>query len=237
MDWNILTIWVITADVTFAHLVETVFIRFFFYKARGFPSGLDGKESVSNSGDLGSVPGLGRSPGEGNVNTLQYSCLENAMDRGAWGITVHGVTELDMNNTFTRYCKTTLFFFISMLYSLEESHHVQTVFKEWKIMFHPLKGRKPRSVICMGNISSLPSFFIYSIIYWYQMESWIILCYDYNIILQYFINFVAQIVPALAIKSSIPLAPIFLWHMTITLEFFDFYFCESDGCSYAKKLT
>ena len=50
----------------------------------GFSGGSDGKESACNPGDLGSVPGLGRSPGEGNVNQLQYSCLENSVDRGAW---------------------------------------------------------------------------------------------------------------------------------------------------------
>jgi len=53
----------------------------------------DGKESARNAGDLGSVPGLGRSPGEGNVYPLQYSCLENSMDRGVWWATIHGVTE------------------------------------------------------------------------------------------------------------------------------------------------
>ena len=49
-----------------------------------FPSGSDGKASVYNAGDLGSIPGSGRSPGEGNGNLLQYYCLENPMDRGAW---------------------------------------------------------------------------------------------------------------------------------------------------------
>ena len=58
-----------------------------------FPGGSVGKESVCNSGDPGSIPGLGRSPGEGSGNPLQYSCLENSMDRGAWWATVHGVTE------------------------------------------------------------------------------------------------------------------------------------------------
>ena len=48
------------------------------------PNGADGKESDCNAGDSGSVPGLGGSPAEGNGNPLQYSCLENAMDRGAW---------------------------------------------------------------------------------------------------------------------------------------------------------
>ena len=50
----------------------------------GFPGGSGGKESVRSVGDLGSIPGLGRSPGEGNDNPLQYSCLENSMDGGAW---------------------------------------------------------------------------------------------------------------------------------------------------------
>ena len=53
------------------------------------------KESAHNAGDLGSIPGLERVPGEGNGNPLQYSCLENPMDRGAWWATVHGVTESD----------------------------------------------------------------------------------------------------------------------------------------------
>ena len=50
----------------------------------GFPGGSDGKVSTCSTGDLGSVPGLRRSPGEGNGNPLQYSCLENSMDGGAW---------------------------------------------------------------------------------------------------------------------------------------------------------
>ena len=49
-----------------------------------FPGGSDGKASVYNVGDRGSIPGLGRSPGEGNGNPLQYYCLENPVDRGAW---------------------------------------------------------------------------------------------------------------------------------------------------------
>ena len=61
----------------------------------GFPGGSDSKVSVYNAEDPGSIPGLGRSPGEGNGNPLQYYCLENPMDRGAWWATVHGVTELD----------------------------------------------------------------------------------------------------------------------------------------------
>ena len=49
-----------------------------------FPGGADGKVSVYNAGDPGSIPGLGKSPGEGNGNPVQYYCLENPMDRGAW---------------------------------------------------------------------------------------------------------------------------------------------------------
>ena len=57
---------------------------------RSFPGGSDGKESACHAGDLGLIPGLGRSPGEGNGYPFQYSCLENSMDRGAWRATVHG---------------------------------------------------------------------------------------------------------------------------------------------------
>ena len=57
----------------------------------GFPGGSDGKESLAITGDLGSIPGLGRFPGEGKGYPLQYSGLENSMDRGAWQATVHGV--------------------------------------------------------------------------------------------------------------------------------------------------
>ena len=53
----------------------------------------DGKESACNAGDLGLIPGSGRSPGEGNGYPLQCSCLENPMDRGAWWATVHGVAK------------------------------------------------------------------------------------------------------------------------------------------------
>ena len=59
-------------------------------KERGFPGGSDGKESACNEGDLGSIPGSGRSPGEGNGYPLQYSYLENSMNIGAWWAIVHG---------------------------------------------------------------------------------------------------------------------------------------------------
>ena len=60
---------------------------------QGFLGGPDSKESAYNTGDLASIPWLGKSPGEGNGNPLQYSCLENPMDGGAWRASVHGVTE------------------------------------------------------------------------------------------------------------------------------------------------
>ena len=59
----------------------------------GFPCGPAGKESARNAEDLGSISGLGRSPGERNTNLAQYSCLENPTDRGVWQSTVHGVTK------------------------------------------------------------------------------------------------------------------------------------------------
>ena len=57
---------------------------------REFPRGSDGKESACNAGDLDSIPESGRLPGEGNGNPLQYSCLENPMDGGAWQARIHG---------------------------------------------------------------------------------------------------------------------------------------------------
>ena len=60
---------------------------------RGFPGGSEVKASACNAGDLGSISASGRSPGEGNGNPLQFSCLENPMDGGAWWATVHGVAK------------------------------------------------------------------------------------------------------------------------------------------------
>ena len=59
----------------------------------GFPGGSDGKASACDAGDPGSIPGSGRSPAEENGYPLQYFCLENSMDRGAWQATVHKVTK------------------------------------------------------------------------------------------------------------------------------------------------
>ena len=72
---------------------------------KGFPGDSDGKETAWNTGDLGSIPGLGRSLGEGNKYPLQYSCLKNSMDGGAWQAIVHGVAELDITEVLTLFLK------------------------------------------------------------------------------------------------------------------------------------
>ena len=68
-------------------------ISYFYWYPMGFPSGTAVKNPPANAGDTGLIPGSGRSPGEGNGNPFQYSCLENSMDRGAWRATVHGVAK------------------------------------------------------------------------------------------------------------------------------------------------
>ena len=77
-----------------------------------FPGGSDGKESACNAGDPGLIPGSGRTSGEGNGNPLQYSCLENPMDGGAWRATVHGVVESET----TEWLHFHFLFFFSFIY-------------------------------------------------------------------------------------------------------------------------
>ena len=72
---------------------EELLIKDPLMQTLGFPGGSEDKAPACNAGDPGSIPGLGRSPGEGNGNPLQYSCLENPMERGAWRATVHGVAK------------------------------------------------------------------------------------------------------------------------------------------------
>ena len=92
----------------------------------GFPGGSDGKVSAHNAGDPGSIPGSGRSPGEGNGNPLQYSGLENSMDGGAWWATVHGVTKSQTrlsDFTFTlKFTECTWCLLLLLLLSLESKH-------------------------------------------------------------------------------------------------------------------
>ena len=73
-----------------------------------FPGGLDGKEPAYNMGNPGLIPRLGRSPGEGNGRPLQYSCLENPKDRGAWRALVHRIAESDMTEAIEHACTTIL---------------------------------------------------------------------------------------------------------------------------------
>ena len=69
------------------------FIEYSNLQSEGFPGGSVVKNLPTNEGDLGAIPGLGKSPGEGNGNLFQYSCLGNPMDRGTWQATADGVTE------------------------------------------------------------------------------------------------------------------------------------------------
>ena len=73
----------IFSQISFYLIFKKVFI-YLGVSDQGFPGGSDGKACACNVGDLGSILGSGRSPGEGNDNPLQYSCLENSMDEGAW---------------------------------------------------------------------------------------------------------------------------------------------------------
>ena len=66
---------------------------FYLLNTMSFPDGSDGKESACNAGDLGLIPGSGRSPGDGNGNPLQFSCLEKPMDRGVWRAIILGVAK------------------------------------------------------------------------------------------------------------------------------------------------
>ena len=87
----------------------------------GFPHSSVGKESACNAGNLGSAPGLGGSPGEGNGNPLQYSCLENPMDRGAWRATVHRVARVRHDWATTHHHHHALLSQCSAFQSLDES--------------------------------------------------------------------------------------------------------------------
>ena len=82
-----------TLGTSWMSLYNVIPIWLLYLSTFSFPGGSDSKESACNAGDLGLIPGLGRSLGEGNSYPLQYSCLENSMDRGAWQATVHGVAK------------------------------------------------------------------------------------------------------------------------------------------------
>ena len=104
----------------------------------GFPGVSVGKESACNAGDLGSIPGLGRSPGEGNSYPLQYSGLENSMDRGAGWAAVHGAAESDMTEWLS----------LSLVIRRINLCHVYNRMPELEVtmevsMAAPLSGRSP----------------------------------------------------------------------------------------------
>ena len=94
---QILVFWTLQHICNGQHMLESTSGFMYLYilsPARlGFSPGSDGKASACNAGDLGLIPGSGRSPGEENGYPLQYSCLENSMDGGAWWATVHVVTK------------------------------------------------------------------------------------------------------------------------------------------------
>ena len=90
--------------MSLSDLVSLVYMPIAFNLTHRIPGGSDCKESACSAGDPSSIPGSGRFPGKKNDNSLQYSCLENPMDRGAWWATVHGVAKSQTclsNNTFT----------------------------------------------------------------------------------------------------------------------------------------
>ena len=118
----------------------------------GFPGDSDGKESASNAEDPGSVPESGRSPGEGNGNPLQYSYLENSMDRRAWWATVHGSRkELDMTEQLTLSLSSLLGEF--SVFRHITSHSIASPF--WKMEFFFLeKSSRFDRFIPMGLLCS-----------------------------------------------------------------------------------
>ena len=103
--------------------------------AWGFLGGPDGKESACNAGDLGSTPGLGKSPGEGNGNPLQYSYLENSMSGGAWWAAVHGITK--------SWTQLSNFAFTFHFHALEKERVAHSSVLVWRIPGMGEPGRKP----------------------------------------------------------------------------------------------
>ena len=124
----------------------------------------DGKESTCNAGDLGLIPGSGRTPGEGNGNPLQYSCLENPMDRGAWWATVHWVAKSQMTErltlslTFYFVLDPILFYFFkNFTFSVPFPYHFP-----WIIFISNLHIKKYKTKLCWlySSIQQLPYFWL-----------------------------------------------------------------------------
>ena len=96
----------------------------------GFLGGSDGKASACNAGDPGLIPGLGRSLGGGNGNPLQYSCLENSTDRGAWWATVHKVTKTQKQLSMRQSNRQTNMFFLKEIMRSISIHSFISEFHE-----------------------------------------------------------------------------------------------------------
>ena len=111
----------------------------------GFPGGSDSKESTSNAGDSGSIPGSGRVPGEGNGNPLQYSCWENPMDKGAWWAIVFGAGCKELDTTeHSHSARQTLYAAGSQAMSLLPGHHLSL-------------STRPPDPVSDGNFSGIAS--------------------------------------------------------------------------------
>ena len=103
------------------------------YCSLGFPDGSDGKESACNAGDWGSIPGLGRTPSEGNGYPLQYSCLENSMGRGCWWATVDGLQRVGHNWHF--HCSS-----LPVQFRISDPGQSLSLFHSWAMLCPPSPG-------------------------------------------------------------------------------------------------
>ena len=103
------------------------------YCSLGFPDGSDGKESACNAGDWGSIPGLGRTPSEGNGYPLQYSCLENSMGRGCWWATVDGLQRVGHNWHF--HCSS-----LPVQCRISDPGQSLSLFHSWAMLCPPSPG-------------------------------------------------------------------------------------------------
>ena len=140
VSWLEITRWLLIALVQFRH--------------QSFPGGSVVKKPSANAGHTGSIPGSGRSPGEGNGNPLQYSCLGNPMDRGAWWATVCGVTKVRhnwaTNTSSSSQCQVCFPNPLSLIFS--PSWHFPTFLSS-----SPTLTRKTLPTLCCDSLKELPS--------------------------------------------------------------------------------
>ena len=153
---------------TYLFKFKVRYIILIYMLSLGFPSGSDGKESACSAGDPGSIPGSRRSPGEGNGNPLQYSCLKNPMDGGVWQATVHEVAK----------SQTQLSDFICFLLVKKQSPASKTVWK-WCLCY--INQILIFSLAVSGIISVKFAFFLILLLSFKSEDSWelkhvIVLC-------------------------------------------------------------